>query len=169
MEVRPGIDQEAEEQVKKRWWVPGSRYTWSLVEGRSVGRRWPDWEKMRLLKSSADRKVEESTRTSKTRRKRSKPQARGDQSKSQRKNRSTSKIWWSNRAAKRRLSGCWKKSEAIVISLKAWHGTDAAKISDGKSWGPATVSKANTFTEWRFRSAVEARGNRREIERAAGQ
>ena len=31
------------------------------------------------------------------------------------------------------------------------------------------MSKANTLMEWRFRSAVEARGNRREIERAAGQ
>ena len=31
------------------------------------------------------------------------------------------------------------------------------------------MSKANIFMEWRFRSAVEARGNRRETERAAGQ
>ena len=37
MVVRPGIDQEAEEQVKKSWWVPGSRYTWCWTEVTRLG------------------------------------------------------------------------------------------------------------------------------------
>ena len=42
MEVRPGMDQEAAEQVKKRW-VPVSRYTWKdgeLDGGDQTGRRY---------------------------------------------------------------------------------------------------------------------------------